>query len=82
MWADVPRRALDALCGRCEPSDLTVGARRAFLSDSRNAEVVDCAFHLGGIGCTFLAQVAVDACLKLRWVIETSEGASKSYRTC
>ena len=82
MWADVPRRALDALCVRCEPSDLTVGARRAFLSDSRNAEIVDCAFHLGGIGCAFLTQVAVDTCLKLRSVIETSEGASEGSRAC
>ena len=82
MWADVPRRALDAFCARCEPSDLAVGARRAFLSDSRNAEIVNCALHLGGIGCPFLAQVAVDTCLKLRWVIETSEGASISCRAC
>jgi hypothetical protein len=82
LWADIARRALDAFSIRREPSDLTISARRAFLSDSRNAEVVDCALHFGGVGRAFLAQVAIDTGLKLRAVTETSEGASEGSRAC
>ena len=82
MWADIARRALDAFSIRREPSDLTVGARRAFLSDSRYAEVVDCALHFGGIGRAFLAQVAIDTGLKLRALTETSKGASEGSWAC